>query len=69
MTETFSVLCKKCKCCLANTTHCWTCHTTKSMEQLCGDDQCEEKLNDYLAREEARRIKVESARLARARSA
>jgi hypothetical protein len=55
--EKLVALCDKCKCCLADTTHCWECHVTKSIAELCGDDLCEAKVEDYKQREKMMNIK------------
>lgn len=52
MSEQLVALCDRCLCCLANRGHCWTCHTTISIKDLCGDDVCEDKMSDYLSRQE-----------------
>jgi len=60
--EVLTMFCGCCKCCLASSTHCGTCHVKKSIKQLCGCGGCEAKALDYLEREESRRERLESLR-------
>ena len=59
--EKLTALCEDCNCCLADSTHCWNCHTTKSVKTLCGCGECVEKLKTFKAldkeRENRRRLK------------
>lgn len=48
--EVLSVLCAKCKCCLAMTSHCWNCHNEIPIEDLCGCGNCKAKAIDYAER-------------------
>jgi hypothetical protein len=48
--EILTALCHKCKCCLANGSHCWQCHVTMSIQKLCGCDECPAKIDDYKER-------------------
>lgn len=63
--EIVSAFCNECKCCLASTTHCATCHSKKEIKTLCGCGECAEKIQDYLEREQARVARVEANRKAR----
>lgn len=65
--EVVTIFCPECTCCLADSTHCAICHTTRPMAILCGcfDDECESKLKDYVAREKARLTKLAIDRKAR----
>lgn len=55
--EKMTALCSKCKCCLADDTHCWNCHVEKSIDDLCDCGQCKLLIKDFLEREEARRLR------------
>lgn len=48
--EILTALCNDCKCCLADDTHCWQCHVTKSIDKLCGCNNCKSKIEDYVER-------------------
>jgi hypothetical protein len=61
MAEQLVALCPNCKCCLASSTHCWVCHTEKSIADLCGDAVCEQRVEDY----KQRVMVMEARRLAR----
>lgn len=65
--EVLTAFCVSCKCCLADSGHCGTCHVTKSIERLCGCGNCPTKAHDYLEREQIRqkRIAARKAELAR----
>lgn len=64
--EVLTVFCKKCTCCLANGTHCATCHTKKSIKTLCGCGNCLGKAQDYLERETMRQTRLSADRAAKA---
>lgn len=56
--EVLTVFCPDCKCCLASTSHCGTCHTKKAIKTLCGCGNCVQRAQDYLDREEARQARM-----------
>lgn len=60
--EILAALCPQCKCCLADSTHCYVDHSTKSIKSLCGCGECEDKAKAYNAWYE---LHVEAARLHR----
>jgi hypothetical protein len=54
--EVIAALCTSCKCCLANSGHCWTCHTTATIAKLCGCGDCDGQAKLF-AETEAIRVK------------
>lgn len=52
--EILTALCVRCECCLANEGHCWTCHTTVSIKDLCGCLDCYDQAKDFNARDAER---------------
>lgn len=48
--EVMTSLCIDCKCCLAQEGHCWNCHSTISVEKLCGCGNCLAMVSDYIER-------------------
>lgn len=52
--ELLTALCTHCKCCLAGVGHCWTCHSTISIKDLCDCGSCYQEAIDYNEREAAR---------------
>lgn len=54
--EMLVALCLRCTCCLAGGPHCWTCHTTTSIDRLCGCGDCSGQAQVY-AETQALRIR------------
>lgn len=56
--EVLTNFCQDCQCCLPKKGHCWHCHTTISIDKLCGKNcgTCSELVDDFAERE-AQRIK------------
>jgi len=48
--EVLTALCTNCKCCLADSAHCHTCHINIPIEDLCGCGNCKAKADDFLER-------------------
>jgi hypothetical protein len=63
--EVLSVLCSKCKCCLADGTHCGTCHTRLSIKTLCGCGDCVNRAHDYIERDNMRIAKLAADKAAK----
>jgi len=47
-------LCIRCKCCLAGTGHCYTCHTSTSIANMCGCGECDGKADSFVELEAMR---------------
>lgn len=54
--EILTAICKACRCCLSKNGHCWNCHTTMSVKELCDCGMCPSMIDDYLAREHVREL-------------
>ena len=54
--EVLTNFCQDCNCCLAHRGHCWHCHTTISIEALCGEKcgTCQDLVADFAEREAER---------------
>lgn len=52
--DILTATCKACKCCLGADSHCWNCHTTMSVKELCDCGLCPSMLDDYVQREKMR---------------
>jgi hypothetical protein len=59
-TEILSALCKECNCCLANGPHCWICHTSVTIKQLCGCGDCDGQAALYV---ETQALRVKKAQI------
>lgn len=46
--EVLVALCEECKCCLANSAHCWICHTNTTIRAICGCGECPERADAFL---------------------
>jgi hypothetical protein len=54
--EILTALCPDCKCCLPKGGHCAGCHTSMTIDEVCGCGVCSDLVDDFAERE-AERIK------------
>jgi len=65
--EVLISLCTKCKCCLAKKEHCFVCHTSTSIANMCGCGECDSKANAFVEMEVMRTQRRKAAQRDRAR--